>query len=168
MIRTEQVWNLIRKGDCSISIDLKSDFYHQIVNAPRRPYLAMGKICQQRAMSFGISHFPDFFTQALTMLWFAIVQHVETGILIRGQGVKAAPSMITRECKSVETRHDALLKTVPVDTFLTRIVSITGEIDQQQKKLPPHQTDIDKVQKIKTIDQHVTLFIKLKEIIMSI
>ncbi|KAA6359559.1 MAG: hypothetical protein EZS28_044914, partial [Streblomastix strix] len=53
---TDQVRDLIRKGDWATSLDLKSAFHHLIVYPPHRPYLAleaMGKVYQYRAMPNG-------------------------------------------------------------------------------------------------------------------
>ncbi|KAA6360968.1 MAG: hypothetical protein EZS28_043505, partial [Streblomastix strix] len=68
MNETDQVRDLIRKGDWATSLDLKSAFHHLKVYPPHRPYLAfeaMGKVYQYRAMPFGTQHYSIFFTQAL-------------------------------------------------------------------------------------------------------
>ncbi|KAA6377411.1 MAG: hypothetical protein EZS28_027062 [Streblomastix strix] len=68
---TDQVKDLIGKGDWTRSLDQKSAFHHLIVYPPHRPYLAfeaMGKVYQYRAMPFGTQHSPIFFAQALAMV----------------------------------------------------------------------------------------------------
>ncbi|KAA6402492.1 MAG: hypothetical protein EZS28_001973 [Streblomastix strix] len=68
---TDQVRDLIRKGDWATSLDLKSAFHHLTVYPPHRPYLAfdtMGIFYQYRAMPFGTQHSPIFFAQALAMV----------------------------------------------------------------------------------------------------
>ncbi|KAA6371316.1 MAG: putative reverse transcriptase [Streblomastix strix] len=68
---TDQVRDLIRKGDCATSLDLKSAFDHLIVYPQHRPYLAfeaVGKVYQYRAMPFGTQHSPIFFAQGLAMV----------------------------------------------------------------------------------------------------
>ncbi|KAA6374039.1 MAG: hypothetical protein EZS28_030436, partial [Streblomastix strix] len=68
---TDQVRNLIRKGDWATSLDLKSAFHHLIVYPSHRPYLtfeAMGKVYQYKAMPFGTQHSPIFFAQALAIV----------------------------------------------------------------------------------------------------
>ncbi|KAA6393834.1 MAG: hypothetical protein EZS28_010636 [Streblomastix strix] len=76
MNRTDQVRDLIRKGDWATSLDQKSAFHHLIVYPPHRPYLefeATGKVQQYRAVPFGTQHSPIFFAQALatvlTKIW---------------------------------------------------------------------------------------------------
>ncbi|KAA6361100.1 MAG: hypothetical protein EZS28_043374, partial [Streblomastix strix] len=53
---TDQMRDLIRKGDWTTSLHLKSAFHHLIVYPPHRSYLAfeaMGKVYQNRAMPNG-------------------------------------------------------------------------------------------------------------------
>ncbi|KAA6356054.1 MAG: hypothetical protein EZS28_048419, partial [Streblomastix strix] len=76
---TDQVRDLIRKGDWATSLDLKSAFHHLIVYPSHRPYLAfeaMGKVYQYRAMPFGTQHSPIFFAQALAMVDFGLRKDV--------------------------------------------------------------------------------------------
>ncbi|KAA6358630.1 MAG: putative reverse transcriptase [Streblomastix strix] len=68
---TDQVRDLIRKGDWATSLDLKSAFHHLIVFPSHRPYLAfeaMGKVHQYRTLSFGTQHSSIFFAQALEIV----------------------------------------------------------------------------------------------------
>ncbi|KAA6379830.1 MAG: hypothetical protein EZS28_024640 [Streblomastix strix] len=61
MNKTDQVRDLIRKGDWATSLDLKSAFHNQIVYPTHRPYLAFevtGKVYQYRAMPYGTQHCP--------------------------------------------------------------------------------------------------------------
>ncbi|KAA6367334.1 MAG: hypothetical protein EZS28_037140 [Streblomastix strix] len=63
---TDQVRDLISKGDWATSLDLKSVFHQLIVYPPHRPYLAidaMGKVYQYRAMPFGARHSPIIILQ---------------------------------------------------------------------------------------------------------
>ncbi|KAA6403167.1 MAG: hypothetical protein EZS28_001293 [Streblomastix strix] len=68
---TNQVRDLIRKGDWATSLDLKSAFHHLIIYPPHRPYLAfeaIRKVYQYRAMLFETQHSPMFFAQALAVV----------------------------------------------------------------------------------------------------
>ncbi|KAA6393727.1 MAG: putative reverse transcriptase [Streblomastix strix] len=81
---TDQVRDLIRKGDWASSIDLKSVFHHLIVYPPHRPYLAfeaMGKVYQYRAMPLGTQLSPNFLAQALAMVLTKIRRESDIKIL---------------------------------------------------------------------------------------
>ncbi|KAA6402486.1 MAG: hypothetical protein EZS28_001983 [Streblomastix strix] len=81
---TDQVRDLIRKGDCATSLDLKSAFHHLIVYPLYRPYLAFEakvNVYQYRAMPFGTLHSPIFFTQALAMVLTKIRRESDIRIL---------------------------------------------------------------------------------------
>ncbi|KAA6401479.1 MAG: putative reverse transcriptase [Streblomastix strix] len=81
---TDQVRDLIRKGDWVTSLDQKSAFHHLTVYPPHKPYLAfeaMGKVYQYRAMPFGTQHSPIFFAQALAMVLTKIRRESDIRIL---------------------------------------------------------------------------------------
>ncbi|KAA6356177.1 MAG: hypothetical protein EZS28_048296 [Streblomastix strix] len=68
---TDQMRDLIRKGDWATSLDLKLAFHYLIVYPPHRPYLAfeaIRKVYQYRAMPFETQHSPIIFAQALAMV----------------------------------------------------------------------------------------------------
>ncbi|KAA6400294.1 MAG: hypothetical protein EZS28_004181 [Streblomastix strix] len=81
---TDQVRDLIRKGEWATNLDLKSAFHHIIVFPPHRPYLTfetIGKVYQYRAMPFGTQHSPIFFAQALAMVLTKIGRETDRRIL---------------------------------------------------------------------------------------
>ncbi|KAA6371632.1 MAG: hypothetical protein EZS28_032841 [Streblomastix strix] len=68
---TDQLTDLIRKGDWATSLDLKSAFHYQIVYLLHKQYLAfetMAKVDQYSAKAFGTKHSSIFFAQALAMV----------------------------------------------------------------------------------------------------
>ncbi|KAA6364689.1 MAG: putative Transposon Ty3-I Gag-Pol polyprotein [Streblomastix strix] len=81
---TNQVRELVRKGDWATSLDLKSAFHLLIAYHPHRPYLAfevMNKIYQYRAIPFGTQHSPIFLAQALALLLTKIMQESDIRIV---------------------------------------------------------------------------------------
>ncbi|KAA6399045.1 MAG: putative Transposon Ty3-G Gag-Pol polyprotein [Streblomastix strix] len=81
---SNQVKDLISKGDWATSVDLKSAFHNLIVYPPRRPYLAfeaMQKVYQYNAMPFGTQHSPILFAQALAMVLTKIRRESDIRIL---------------------------------------------------------------------------------------
>ncbi|KAA6369410.1 MAG: putative reverse transcriptase [Streblomastix strix] len=83
MNRTDQVRDLIRKGDWATNLDLKSAFHHLIIYPPHRSYLAfeaMGKVYQYRAMLFGTHHSQIFFVQTLAIVQKKKLRETDIGI----------------------------------------------------------------------------------------
>ncbi|KAA6365740.1 MAG: hypothetical protein EZS28_038734, partial [Streblomastix strix] len=81
---TDQVRDLIRKGDQATSLDLKSAFHYLIVYLPHRPYLAfeaMEKVYQYRAMPLGRQQSSILFAQALAMVLTKIWRNSDKRIL---------------------------------------------------------------------------------------
>ncbi|KAA6367928.1 MAG: putative Transposon Ty3-G Gag-Pol polyprotein [Streblomastix strix] len=81
---TDQVRDLIRKGDRTTSLELKSAFQHLIVYPSHRPYLAfeaMEKVYQYRVTPFREQHSPIIFAQALAMVLTKIRRESDIRIL---------------------------------------------------------------------------------------
>ncbi|KAA6385466.1 MAG: hypothetical protein EZS28_019003, partial [Streblomastix strix] len=81
---TDQVRDLIRKGDWATSLDLKSAFHHLIVYPSHRQHLAfeaMGEVQQNEARLFGTQHSPIFIVQALAMVLTKIRRESDIRIL---------------------------------------------------------------------------------------
>ncbi|KAA6368764.1 MAG: putative reverse transcriptase, partial [Streblomastix strix] len=127
---TDQVRDLIRKGDWATSLDLKSAFHHLIVYPPHRPYLAfeaMGKVYQYRATSFGTQHSPIFFAQALAMVLTKIRRESDIRIL------NYVDDLLLLHQNKERLREQTLIIMKIIETFGWTIAQEKCEIEPKQQ-----------------------------------